>query len=125
MFTWESRCILCPHIYSNSTITELIKYACKIRCTFTCTSSNVIYGIICQQCPSGFCVGQRGQTLCKRINEHKFDISTQNKSKIKLEHFILQEFNGRSQGDCFEKCGSLTAPLNERLKNSHTSKDFK
>lgn len=120
MFTWEPRCILRPHIYSNSTMTELIKYACKIRRTFTCTSSNVIYGIICQQCPSGFYVGQRGQRLCKRINEQKFDIRTQNRRKVKLEHFILQELNGRSQGDCFEKHGSLTAPLNERLRDSHT-----
>lgn len=81
MFIWELRCILCPHIYSNCTITEHT----RLDAHSTFSSSNVIYGIICQQRPSGFSVGQRGQTLCKRINEHKFDKRTQNKAKVKSE----------------------------------------
>ncbi|EMP40409.1 CDK5 regulatory subunit-associated protein 1-like 1 [Chelonia mydas] len=43
-----------------------------------CTSTNVIYTIMCQQCPSAMYIGQTGQSLPERKNGHKSDIRNGN-----------------------------------------------
>ncbi|MDF8086877.1 GIY-YIG nuclease family protein, partial [Listeria monocytogenes] len=52
-------------------------------------STNVIYAIICQQCPSTMYIGQTGQSLRKRINGHKSDVKNYNIHKPVGEHFNL------------------------------------
>ncbi|CAM4525936.1 unnamed protein product [Lepidochelys kempii] len=56
-------------------------------CSFTCTSTNVIYAIMRQQCPSSMYISETGQSLPKRINGHKSDIRNDNIEKPVGEHF--------------------------------------
>nr|XP_048674345.1 zinc finger protein 480-like isoform X13 [Caretta caretta] len=85
----KARCQLCPHIYSGDTITGPNNISHTIRGSFTCTSINVIYAIMCQQCPSAMYIGQTGQSLRKRINGHKSDVKNYNIHKPVGEHFNL------------------------------------
>ncbi|CAM4698899.1 unnamed protein product, partial [Caretta caretta] len=85
----KARCQLCPHIYSGDTITGPNNISHTIRGSFTCTSTNVIYAIVCQQCPSAMYIGQTGQSLHKRINGHKSDVKNYNIHKPVGEHFNL------------------------------------
>ncbi|CAM4716809.1 unnamed protein product [Caretta caretta] len=85
----KARCQLCPHIYSGDTITGPNNISHTIRGSFTCTSTNVIYAIMCQQCPSAMYIGQTGQSLHKRINGHKSDVKNYNIHKPVGEHFNL------------------------------------
>ncbi|CAM4645092.1 unnamed protein product, partial [Caretta caretta] len=85
----KARCQLCPHIYSGDTIIGPNHISHTIRGSFTCTSTNVIYAIMCQQCPSAMYIGQTGQSLRKRINGHKSDVKNYNIHKPVGEHFNL------------------------------------
>ncbi|XP_065445349.1 uncharacterized protein LOC135982467 isoform X2 [Chrysemys picta bellii] len=85
----KPRCLLCPHIYSGNSIRGPNHISHTIRGSFTCTSTNVIYAIMCQQCPSAMYIGQTGQSLRKRINGHKSDIRNGNIHKAVSEHFNL------------------------------------
>ncbi|XP_073188346.1 uncharacterized protein [Lepidochelys kempii] len=85
----KARCQLCPHIYSGDIITGPNNISHTIRGSFTCTSTNVIYAIMCQQCPSAIYIGQTGQSLRKRINGHKSDVKNYNIHKPVGEHFNL------------------------------------
>ncbi|XP_074924975.1 uncharacterized protein LOC142047212 [Chelonoidis abingdonii] len=87
----KPRCQLCPHIYTSDTITGSNQISHTITGSFTCTSTNVTYAIICQQCPSAMYISQTGQSLWKRINEHKSDIRNGNIQKPIGEHFNLPE----------------------------------
>ncbi|KAJ7319842.1 hypothetical protein JRQ81_019353, partial [Phrynocephalus forsythii] len=58
----KHRCQLCPHIYSGNTITGPNNVTYNIKGNFTCSSTNVIYAIFCQQCPSALYDGQIGQS---------------------------------------------------------------
>ncbi|XP_065441954.1 uncharacterized protein LOC122172662 isoform X1 [Chrysemys picta bellii] len=92
----KARCQLCPHIYSSDIIIAPNHISHTIRGSFTCTSTNVIYAIMCQQCPSAMYIGQTGQSLRKRINGHKSDIRNHNTQKPEGEHFNL---SGHSMSD--------------------------
>ncbi|CAM4618796.1 unnamed protein product [Lepidochelys olivacea] len=85
----KARCQLCPHIYSGDTIPGPNHISHTIRGSFTCTSANVIYAIMCQQGPSAMYIGQTGQSLRKRINGHKSDVKNYNIHKPVGEHFNL------------------------------------
>ncbi|XP_074974844.1 endothelin-3 isoform X1 [Caretta caretta] len=85
----KARCQLCPHIYSGDTIIGSNHISHTIRGSFICTSTNVIYAIMCQQCPSAMYIGQTGQSLRKRINGHKPDIKNYDIQKPVGEHFNL------------------------------------
>ncbi|XP_074809758.1 uncharacterized protein LOC141987846 [Natator depressus] len=85
----KARCQLCPHSYSGDTIIGPNHISHTIRCLFSCTSTNVIYAIICQQCPSAMYIGQTGQSLSKGINGHKSDVKNYNIQKTVGEHFNL------------------------------------
>ncbi|XP_065428293.1 multivesicular body subunit 12B isoform X1 [Chrysemys picta bellii] len=86
---YKPRCQLCPHIYSRDTIIGPNHISHTIQGSFTCTSTNVIYAIMCQQCPSAMYIGQTGQSVRKRINGHKSDIRNHNIQKPVGEHFSL------------------------------------
>lgn len=61
--------------------------------------------------------------MYKRINVHKFDVQTQNKSRVALEHSSLP---GHSATDLkvtnLEKDETLTEPLYKKMLNLHISK---
>lgn len=61
--------------YLGKTTTEPNNVSHNFKDSFTCSSSNVIYIIIWQQCPSAFCLGQTGQSLHKGVNGYKSDIN--------------------------------------------------
>nr|XP_048692223.1 uncharacterized protein LOC125630390 [Caretta caretta] len=85
----KAHCQLCPHIYSGDTIIGPNHISHTIRGSFTCTSTTVIYAIMCQQCPSAMYIGQTGQSLRKRINGHRSDVKNYNIQKPVGEHFNL------------------------------------
>ncbi|XP_048698400.2 uncharacterized protein LOC125633326 [Caretta caretta] len=85
----KARCQLCLHIYSGDTIIWPNHISHTIRGSFICTSTNVIYAIMCQQCPSAMYIDQTGQSLRKRINGHKSDVKNYNIHKPVGEHLNL------------------------------------
>ncbi|XP_060137735.1 uncharacterized protein LOC132593051 isoform X1 [Zootoca vivipara] len=83
----EPRCQICCHIHPDNIITGPNNIQHTISGLFNCSSSNIVYAIKCQQCPSALYIGQTGQTLRQRINRHKSDI--RNHKKSVREHFNL------------------------------------
>uniref|UniRef100_A0A8C8SIF0 Tyrosine-protein kinase receptor n=1 Tax=Pelusios castaneus TaxID=367368 RepID=A0A8C8SIF0_9SAUR len=104
------RCQLCPHIYTDDTITGPNQATYSIKGSFTCSCTNVIYATMCRKCPSALYIGQTGQSLRQRINGHKSDIRNCNTAKPVGEHFnlpahslddlliaVLKQMNNKSQ----------------------------
>ncbi|XP_060137722.1 uncharacterized protein LOC132593050 isoform X4 [Zootoca vivipara] len=85
----EPRCQLCCHIHPDNIITGPNNIQHTISGLFNCSSSNIVYAIKCQQCPSAIYIGQTGQTLRQRINGHKSDIRNHKTEKPVGEHFNL------------------------------------
>lgn len=85
----KPRCQLCCHIHPDNTITGPNNITHTISGLFNCSSSNIVYAIKCQQCPSALYIGQTGQTLRQRINGHKSDIKNHKTEKPVGEHFNL------------------------------------
>ncbi|XP_060137726.1 uncharacterized protein LOC132593050 isoform X8 [Zootoca vivipara] len=85
----EPRCQLCCHIHLDNIITGPNNIQHTISGLFNCSSSNIVYAIKCQQCPSALYIGQTGQTLRQRINGHKSDIRNHKTEKPVGEHFNL------------------------------------
>ena len=83
------RCQLCPYIYPGNTITGPNGINYTVSGSYSCSSSNLIYALMCQQCPSALYIGQTSQPLRKRINGHKSDIRNGNVQKPVGEHFNL------------------------------------
>ncbi|XP_074793114.1 uncharacterized protein LOC141976198 [Natator depressus] len=105
----KARCRLCPHIYSGDTIIWPNHISHTIRGSFTCTSTNVIYAIMCQQCPSAMYIGQTGQSLRKRINGHKSNVRNYNVQNPVGEHFNLWSLSYRPRS-----CNSSTKNLQKQ-----------
>lgn len=83
------RCQLCPHINPSTQIIGPNNASHAIKGSFNCNSTNVIYAITCQRCPSAVYIGQTGQSLRQRMNSHKFDIRNNSLQKPVAEHFNL------------------------------------
>ena len=81
------RCQLCPHINTDTWITGPNNVPCCINGSFTCNSTDVVYAITCQHCPSAVYIGQTGQSLRQRMNSHKFDIRNNDPQKPVSMHF--------------------------------------
>ncbi|XP_077775929.1 uncharacterized protein LOC144325707 [Podarcis muralis] len=80
---------LCCYIHPDSIIIGPNNIKHTISGLFNCSSSNIIYAIKCQQCPSALSIGQIGQTLRQRINGHKSDIRNHKTEKPIGEPFSL------------------------------------
>ena len=67
----------CTHCKSINESTEFVcsntNEAILLHYAFNCTSENVIYLITCKKCHAQY-VGQKRQTVSKRMNSHRFDI---------------------------------------------------
>ena len=83
----KSRCKLCPHINTDKSIETFNNHKTKVRGSFSCDTSNVIYAVTCEQCPSVTYVGQTGRSIRERANEHKTDIRLRRVGKLVAAHF--------------------------------------
>ena len=83
----NSRCKLCPNINPATAITGPNGKTYNIQGSFNCDSANIIYAITCNKCPTAVYIGQTGQSLRKRMNNHKFDIQSGSIYKPIGEHF--------------------------------------
>uniref|UniRef100_A0A1X7UGQ5 GIY-YIG domain-containing protein n=1 Tax=Amphimedon queenslandica TaxID=400682 RepID=A0A1X7UGQ5_AMPQE len=85
----HNRCATCqhfnPNINFNSTST---RQTYRIRHSFTCSSSNIIYLITCEKCRKQY-VGQTTKTLRERIYHHRSSIKTGQRRYIS-KHFNLE-----------------------------------
>ncbi|XP_075782078.1 uncharacterized protein LOC142828105 [Pelodiscus sinensis] len=115
----KPQCQLCPHIYTSDTITGPNHISYTITSSSTCTSTNVIYAIMCQQCPSAMYIGQTGLSLCKRISGHKSDIRSGNTQKPIGEHFNLP---GHTVADL--KVAILQQNFNNKRERRTAEKQF-
>lgn len=81
----KSRCITCQHVVNNTDINgPLGSYS--ITKSFTCTSTNIIYGIICLKCGILY-IGETGRQLKERIREHLRDVKKNTMNKEVAIHF--------------------------------------
>lgn len=87
------RCTHCCNINVSSSFTSHVtgeKY--KLFCNSDCTSKNVIYLVTCKKCEMQY-VGQTSQSVSRRMNSHRFDISNfydPSFSTTVATHFNLQ-----------------------------------
>ena len=65
-------CISCPHICQSTTV-QGPSGPFKIKRSFSCTTTNLIYLISCQKCPKLY-VGETERALHVRFTEHHADI---------------------------------------------------
>ncbi|MEE6522349.1 hypothetical protein FKM82_020847 [Ascaphus truei] len=87
----------------------------KIRGRFTCSSSNVVYLIMCMKCPGGcYYIGETGQGLNKRMNLHRHSITRGRRDSPVGEHF---SDSGHKMNDLRVAIlkGNLKTPKERRL----------
>ena len=75
-------CLTCTHVNQSTTITNQNR-SFNIRCNFTCSSSCVIYCIICTKCQS-FYIGETSRQINNRFGEHMRNV--RNKIHLKEDH---------------------------------------
>ena len=72
----RTRCSHCCNIVeSDSFFSSQYNTTFKLRFNTSCTSSKVIYLISCKKCSLQY-VGQTGQQVSRRMNNHRFDINS-------------------------------------------------
>ena len=64
----RSRCLTCAHVLNTSSISGP-KGSFYIKGSFLCTSTNVVYGIVCTKC-SMIYIGETKRRLADRFREH-------------------------------------------------------
>ena len=67
------RCHTCPYASPETKIRGPKCYF-SIREHFTCQSSNLVYCISCNRCPTILHIGETGQSLRSRLGEHLLSI---------------------------------------------------
>ena len=85
----RARCKACPFVCNVEKLSGP-KRTIKINDHFTCTSTNVIYGITCTLCKKLY-IGETGRRLGDRFREHLRDVEKDDKnaSKPVARHFNL------------------------------------
>lgn len=88
IFKCGGDCILCTkhlqetkHFQSSQT-----KETFTIRKRYSCTSTNIIYLLFCNVCPTAQYVGETKNTLKKRFYKHRSDIMCNSKIRVH-KHF--------------------------------------
>ena len=89
----EPRCKMCDFVTSATTFTGPTG-SFQVRKSFTCTSTGVVYCILCTKCGDLY-IGETGRAFKNRIYEHLRDIRAKTIGKAVAEHF-----NG--PGHCIE-----------------------
>ena len=83
----RARCVTCPHIHHT---TEIVgpSGSTQIKDSFSCTSKNVVYVIVCLKCGELY-VGETGRMLAERFREHLGDVRHARPNKEVAAHFNL------------------------------------
>ena len=92
----KATCITCRlylkegdhHTFKESNTIFTVKY------NFTCTSKNLIYVLICEECMSEY-IGQTGTQLKKRVNTHVEQIKHDHLRSLNVSSHIHQCSRGR------------------------------
>ena len=103
----EPRCKMCDFVTSATTFTGPTG-SFQVRKSFTCTSTGVVYCILCTKCGDLY-IGETGRAFKNRIYEHLRDIRAKTIGKAVAEHF-----NG--PGHCIEDV-SVAGLFFRTLKN--------
>ena len=90
----RSRCNTCAHVISMDSITGPNNHQRKICDTFTCTSRNLIYAIICVKCNLIY-IGETKRRMADRFTEHLRSIRLRMPGLPIATHFC----NGHSTDD--------------------------
>ena len=83
----RSRCNTCPYV-TNDTTTSIQgpKGSFKVKAHFNCTSTNIVYGIICKKCHILY-IGETKRRLADRITEHIRSIRINSTGFPVAQHF--------------------------------------
>ena len=88
-------CETCKLLLEGSTVT-FYNSDCifHVKCSFTCTSKNLIYVITCSNCKNQY-IGETGRDLRSRMNTHRQQIRDPNLRHLKVSKHIAQCSNGK------------------------------
>ena len=83
----RARCVTCLHIHHT---TEIVgpSGSTQIKDSFSCTSQNVVYVIVCLKCGELY-AGETGRMLAERFREHLGDVRHARPNKEVAAHFNL------------------------------------
>ena len=81
-------CLCCAYI-SNSINVQFPLKPFKIKKNFSCTSSNIIYAILCTKCPQIY-IGETERSLATRFKEHHANV------RLNRELTVGPHFNSRN-----------------------------
>ncbi|GFR78313.1 hypothetical protein ElyMa_003991800 [Elysia marginata] len=84
-------CKTCPFV-SRSHEVHAPNGVFKAEGSFTCSSRNLIYAIICKRCGMVY-IGETGRTLADRFSEHLRDVKKRGKKAVSL-HFNSPDHHG-------------------------------
>ena len=82
------RCHTCPYASPETKIRGPKCYF-SIRDHFTCQSSNLVYCISCNRCPTILYIGETGQSLRSRLGEHLLSILNRTPGYPVAQHQLL------------------------------------
>jgi hypothetical protein len=88
----RSRCASCTHVTRVENIIGP-KSTYHIKDHFTCTSSNLVYAIICKRCDKLY-TGETGRRLADRIRQHIQSIEGKQAATSVSEHFNASDHKG-------------------------------
>uniref|UniRef100_A0A1X7SPB1 GIY-YIG domain-containing protein n=1 Tax=Amphimedon queenslandica TaxID=400682 RepID=A0A1X7SPB1_AMPQE len=82
------RCATCQHFNSSSYFqSTATKQQCRVKQSFSCSSTNIIYLITCSKCHKQY-VGKTSKTLRERVFHHRSSIKN-NQARYICKHFNL------------------------------------
>ena len=99
------RCKTCERVVSCSTV-HGPNGSFIIHHSYTCTSSNLVYCIICSRCGDLY-IGETKRKLAERLREHLQDIRKNNRTSPVAQHFSRQGHSIEDVSVCvLTTCGS-------------------
>ena len=115
------RCLSCRHL-STTTVLKTPLSSISINDSFTCSSRNVIYALLCIRCNKVY-IGETGRTLGTRFREHRRDVLNHAPKPVPT-HFLSEGHHGISDmsilGIKSLNCGSRERfSLEQRLISEH------
>ena len=86
------RCHTCQYI-SQDTEIQGPRYSFSVRGHFTCQSSNLVYCISCNRCPTILYIGETGRNLRSRFSEHLRSIRNNTPGFPVAQHFNFTDYS--------------------------------
>ena len=88
----RNRCLTCSYINKDKVVIGP-KGSFAVNEQFSCTSSGLVYCIICKRCGDLY-VGETGRRLADRFTEHRRDVISNKTEKEVASHFNSPGHNG-------------------------------